>query len=44
MILRAATLILLAPALVSAWDPAGHMLVGQIAWELSSPHVRARVE
>ena len=26
-----------------AWDPAGHMLVGQIAWELSSPKTRAAV-
>lgn len=26
-----------------AWDPAGHMLVGQIAWELSTPRTRAAV-
>lgn len=26
-----------------AWDPAGHMLVGQIAWELSTPKTRAAV-
>ena len=27
-----------------AWDPAGHMLVGQIAWTQTKPEVRARVE
>lgn len=26
-----------------AWDAAGHMLVGQIAWEASSPEVRQQV-
>ena len=30
-----------APAL--GWDAAGHMLVGQIAWEASSPEVREKV-
>ena len=25
------------------WDAAGHMLVGQIAWEVSSPEMRQRV-
>lgn len=25
------------------WDAAGHMLVGQIAWEVSSPEIRQRV-
>jgi S1/P1 Nuclease len=34
----------LAPGIAGAWDPAGHMLVGQIAWELSPPHVRASVD
>lgn len=28
---------------VNAWDAAGHMLVGQIAWEVSSPEVREQV-
>ena len=27
-----------------AWDPAGHMLVDQIAWTQSKPEVRARVD
>ncbi len=27
-----------------AWDPAGHMLVDQIAWTQTKPEVRARVE
>ena len=27
-----------------AWDPAGHMLVDQIAWTQAKPEVRARVE
>ena len=40
---------LLAAALVistnaHAWDPAGHMLVGQIAWTQTTPAARARVE
>ena len=30
-------------ASASAWDAAGHMLVGQVAWELSTPEVRQRV-
>lgn len=38
---------LLALALMTAharaWDPGGHMLVGQIAWELSSPETRETV-
>jgi hypothetical protein len=25
------------------WDAAGHMLVGQVAWEVSSPQIRQRV-
>lgn len=33
----------LSPA-ASAWDPAGHMLVGQIAWEYTSPSARERVQ
>ena len=36
--------ILLATASAQAWDAAGHMLVGQIAWELSSPQVRSTVD
>ena len=27
-----------------AWDPAGHMLVDQIAWTQAKPEIRARVE
>ena len=27
-----------------AWDPAGHMLVDQIAWTQTKPEIRARVE
>jgi len=33
----------IAPVSASAWDPAGHMLIGQIAWEQTTPEVRARV-
>ena len=36
--------ILLATASAHAWDAAGHMLVGQIAWELSSPKMRGAVD
>ncbi len=36
--------LLLAAAKLHAWDAGGHMLVGQIAWELSSPRVRAAVD
>ena len=43
MITRVAAVGVFVPAVAGAWDPAGHMLVGQIAWELSPPHVRARV-
>ena len=35
---------LLAPVAALAWDPAGHMLVDQIAWEESTPAVRERVQ
>ena len=34
---------LVVPASAHAWDPAGHMLVDQIAWTQSKPEVRARV-
>ena len=30
-------------ARAGAWDPGGHMLVGQIAWDLSTPSIRASV-
>ena len=40
--LLAATLAISANA--HAWDPAGHMLVGQIAWSQTEPEVRARVD
>ena len=33
-------LALLITASARAWDAGGHMLTGQIAWELSSPQVR----
>ena len=36
--------ILLTAATAHAWDAGGHMLVGQIAWELSSPRVRSAVD
>jgi hypothetical protein len=36
------TLIFTAPG-ARAWDAAGHMLVGQIAWEVSKPEVREKV-
>ncbi len=36
---------LLAMALPAhGWDPAGHMLIGEIAWQKSSPTVREKVE
>ena len=38
--LLAATCILTTTA--RAWDPAGHMLVGQIAWEFMTPAARAK--
>src|SRR4030095_3195782 len=38
-----AAAVALAPWPATAWDPAGHMLVGQIAWEQTTPEVRARV-
>ena len=38
-----ATLLTLLPLAASAWDAAGHMLVGQIAWENAKPLTRARV-
>lgn len=40
--LLAATLFVSAKAI--AWDPAGHMLVGQVAWSQTKPEVRARVD
>ena len=33
----------LIPAAAQAWDGAGHMLVGQIAWEQTTPEARAKV-
>lgn len=30
-------------AVARGWDPAGHMLIGQIAWEQTRPEARARV-
>ena len=35
--------ILLTAATAHAWDAGGHMLVGQIAWELSTPETRRAV-
>ena len=35
--------LLISPA-ARAWDPAGHMLVGQIAWLRSTPAVREKVD
>ena len=35
--------LVLVTAQARAWDPGGHMLVGQIAWELSSPETRRTV-
>jgi hypothetical protein len=28
----------------NAWDPAGHMLAGEITWQMSTPEVRQKVE
>jgi S1/P1 Nuclease len=42
-LLLAATL-LLAAAPARAWDPAGHMLIGQIAWELTDAKTRKAVD
>jgi hypothetical protein len=39
----AAALALL-PQTVRAWDPAGHMLIGEIAWTRTAPAARQRVE
>lgn len=36
--------VILTTATAHAWDAGGHMLVGQIAWELSSPQVRSAVD
>ncbi len=41
--MKAALLALLLPIAAHAWDPAGHMLVGQIAWEYTSVPARERV-
>ena len=41
---RAAFLILASAAAAFAWDPAGHMIVGEIAWQRSSPAVREKVD
>ena len=40
------SLILLVLALnqAHAWDAGGHLLVGQIAWELSTPETRRAVD
>lgn len=37
-------LLALITAHARAWDGGGHMLVGEIAWQLSTPHVREAVE
>ena len=36
-------LLALAPVAAHAWDPAGHMLVGQIAWTHAKPATREKV-
>ena len=41
---KAILAILVATATARAWDPGGHMLVGDIAWNLSSPRVRSAVD
>lgn len=43
--MKAALLALVAilPATAWAWDPAGHMLVGQVAWEFTNEKARERV-
>lgn len=43
-LLTAATALALGSGSAHAWDPAGHMLVGEIAWLSSSPAVRAKVD
>ena len=35
--------LLLAPIAAHAWDPAGHMLVGEIAWHHTKPEAREKV-
>jgi hypothetical protein len=40
---RSLLLLALITAQARAWDPGGHMLVGQIAWELSTPETRSAV-
>lgn len=42
-LLSLAAALLLAPLTAPAWDAAGHMLVGQIAWEKTNPAARAKV-
>jgi hypothetical protein len=41
--MRAALLAFCLPLAAQAWDPAGHMLVGQVAWEYTSVPARERV-
>ncbi|MEQ1862593.1 MAG: S1/P1 nuclease [Chthoniobacteraceae bacterium] len=43
MTLRATAALLALAATSHAWDLAGHMLVGEIAWQSSTPAVRERV-
>jgi len=40
--LRLSLFTLLLPALAQAWDAAGHMLVGEIAWQQMTPAARAK--
>lgn len=40
--LRLAAFALLLPTLASAWDAAGHMLVGEIAWQQMTPAAREK--
>jgi len=35
---------MLAPCAARAWDPAGHMIIDQIAWEQMTPAVRTRAD
>lgn len=42
--LRAAASLLALAVSAHAWDLAGHMIVGEIAWQASTPAVRAKVE
>jgi hypothetical protein len=44
MIARLFSLLALATPSALAWDPAGHMLVNEIAWTETKPEIRARVE